>query len=71
MNPLWKESGVTEINFKKFPRVDVLYLSHRHQDHFDVRTLAFLKRSDILSSDFFLSTSLTSGLNVLELNVNI
>ena len=25
--------------------MDVLYLSHRHQDHFDVRTLAFLAQN--------------------------
>ena len=43
-----------EIDFDKFPEVNVLYLSHRHQDHFDVRTLAFLKRSKILSPDFIL-----------------
>lgn len=28
----------------KFPPLDVLYLSHRHQDHFDIRTLAYLPK---------------------------
>ena len=36
----------------KIPPVDVLNLSHRHQDHFDVRTLVYLKRNDrILKPD--------------------
>ena len=55
-DPHWEDINVMcpkrEIDFAKFPKVDVLYLSHRHQDHFDVRTLAFLKRSDILVPDF-------------------
>ena len=35
-----------DIQRDKFPRPDAVYLSHRHQDHFDVRTLAYLKRND-------------------------
>ena len=36
----------------KIPPVDVLNISHRHQDHFDVRTLAYLARNDrILKPD--------------------
>ena len=54
-DPHWEGINVMcpkrEINFDKFPTIDVLYLSHRHQDHFDVRSLAFLKQSKILSSD--------------------
>lgn len=43
---LWEEINVhcprIEIDLKKIPVVDILNLSHRHQDHFDVRTLAYL-----------------------------
>ncbi len=46
---LWEEINVlcplTELDKDKVPPVDVLFLSHRHQDHFDVRTLAYLKRN--------------------------
>jgi L-ascorbate metabolism protein UlaG (beta-lactamase superfamily) len=36
----------------KIPPVDVLNISHRHQDHFDVRTLAYLAQNDrILKPD--------------------
>ncbi|KMP12142.1 hypothetical protein UR09_01825 [Candidatus Nitromaritima sp. SCGC AAA799-A02] len=36
----------------KVPPVDVLNLSHRHQDHFDVRTLAYLAQNErILKPD--------------------
>jgi len=31
---------------EKVPPVDVLNISHRHQDHFDVRTLAYLARNE-------------------------
>jgi UDP-MurNAc hydroxylase len=34
------------LNLKKIPPIDVLNISHRHQDHFDVRTLAYLIRSE-------------------------
>lgn len=46
-DPHWEEINVMcpsrELDMDKVPRVDILNLSHRHQDHFDVRTLAFLK----------------------------
>lgn len=53
---LWEEINVlcprTELNKDTIPPVDVLFLSHRHQDHFDVRTLAYLKRNNrILKPD--------------------
>ena len=47
---LWEEVNVLcpsiDLNLKKIPPIDVLNISHRHQDHFDVRTLAYLARSD-------------------------
>ena len=47
---LWEEINVlcphTDLKKDAVPPVDVLFLSHRHQDHFDVRTLAYLKRND-------------------------
>ena len=33
-----------EINRDKFPRPDAVYISHRHQDHFDIRTLAYMPK---------------------------
>ncbi len=33
-----------ELDRDKMPPVDILYLSHRHQDHFDIRTLATLPK---------------------------
>jgi UDP-MurNAc hydroxylase len=43
---LWEEINVLcpsiVLEKDKVPPIDVLYLSHRHQDHFDVRTLAYL-----------------------------
>ncbi len=33
-----------DIQRDKFPPIDVLYISHRHQDHFDIRTLAYLPK---------------------------
>ncbi|MGV7220737.1 MAG: MBL fold metallo-hydrolase [Nitrospinales bacterium] len=43
---LWEEINVLcpsiELQKDKVPPIDVLILSHRHQDHFDVRTLAFI-----------------------------
>lgn len=53
---LWEEINVLcpsiNLDMEKIPPVDVLNLSHRHQDHFDVRTLVFLKNNDrILKPD--------------------
>jgi len=46
---LWEEVNVLcpsiDLDLKKIPPIDVLNISHRHQDHFDVRTLAYLARS--------------------------
>ena len=46
---LWEEVNVLcpsiDLDLKKIPSIDVLNISHRHQDHFDVRTLAYLARS--------------------------
>ncbi len=43
---LWEEINVLcpsiVLEKNKIPPVDVLNISHRHQDHFDVRTLAYL-----------------------------
>lgn len=60
-DPVWFDYLWEEINTlcpsivlekDKIPPVDVLNLSHRHQDHFDVHTLAYLKRNDrILKPD--------------------
>ena len=53
-DPTWFDTLWEEINVlcpsivlqkDKVPPVDVLYLSHRHQDHFDVRTLAYLAQN--------------------------
>ncbi|HBP11158.1 MAG TPA: hypothetical protein DD452_04380, partial [Nitrospina sp.] len=50
-DPVWFDYLWEEINVlcpsiilekDKVPPLDVLNLSHRHQDHFDVRTLAYL-----------------------------
>ena len=47
---LWEEVNVLcpsiKLDLKKIPPIDVLNISHRHQDHFDVRTLAHLARND-------------------------
>jgi len=47
---LWEEVNVLcpsiKLDLKKIPPIDVLNISHRHQDHFDVRTLAYLARND-------------------------
>lgn len=53
---LWEEVNVLcpsiNLNTDKIPPVDVLNISHRHQDHFDVRTLAFLAQNkSILKPD--------------------
>ncbi len=49
---LWEEVNVMcpsiELDKDKVPPLDVLYLSHRHQDHFDVRTLAYLVKNERL-----------------------
>lgn len=49
---LWEEINVicpkVELDKDKVPPLDVLYLSHRHQDHFDVRTLAYLVKNERL-----------------------
>ncbi len=54
-DPVWFDYIWEEINVlcpsiilekDKIPPVDVLNLSHRHQDHFDVRTLAYLVNND-------------------------
>jgi len=52
----WEELNVhcpsIDLEMDKFPQVDILNLSHRHQDHFDVRTLAHLARNPkILAPD--------------------
>ncbi|MBI5428443.1 MAG: MBL fold metallo-hydrolase [Nitrospinae bacterium] len=47
-DPHWEEINVlcpaVDLELDKVPEFDVLYLSHRHQDHFDVRTLAYLPK---------------------------
>lgn len=53
---LWEEINVhcPSINLKidEIPKIDVLNISHRHQDHFDIRTLAFLAgKNTILKPD--------------------
>jgi hypothetical protein len=60
-DPVWFDYLWEEINTlcpsivlekDKVPPLDVLNISHRHQDHFDVRTLAYLvKNKRILTSD--------------------
>jgi L-ascorbate metabolism protein UlaG (beta-lactamase superfamily) len=52
----WEEINVhcpaMELDKDKIPPVDILNLSHRHQDHFDVRTLAYIaKNKNILAPD--------------------
>ncbi len=43
---LWEEINVhcpaIDLNVEAIPKVDVLNISHRHQDHFDIRSLAYL-----------------------------
>ena len=53
---LWEEINVLcpsiTLDKDKVPPLDILNLSHRHQDHFDVRTLAYLVRDErILTPD--------------------
>ena len=49
---LWEEINVlcpsTILQKDKVPPVDVLNISHRHQDHFDVRTLAYLVQNETI-----------------------
>ncbi len=43
---LWEECNTQcpsiDLDLAKLPKVDILNISHRHQDHFDIRTLAYL-----------------------------
>lgn len=53
---LWEECNVPcpsiNLDLNKLPPIDVLYISHRHQDHFDIRTLAYIANSDsVLAPD--------------------
>jgi len=53
---LWEECNVPcpsiDLDLGKLPKVDVLNISHRHQDHFDIRTLAYIASSStILAPD--------------------
>ena len=53
---LWEECNVQcpsiDLNLEKLPPIDVLNISHRHQDHFDIRTLAHIAESEsILAPD--------------------
>jgi len=54
-DPHWEGINVlcpsVDLQKDKIPPVDILYLSHRHQDHFDVRTLSYLRRSGVLAAD--------------------
>ena len=49
---LWEDINVLcpsiDLSLKKIPPIDVLNISHRHQDHFDVRTLAYLIRNEAI-----------------------
>ena len=46
---LWEECNVPcpsiDLDLDKLPKIDVLNISHRHQDHFDIRTLAHIASS--------------------------
>jgi len=53
---LWEECNVhcpsIDLDLNKIPKIDVLNISHRHQDHFDIRTLAYIANSSsILAED--------------------
>ena len=53
---LWEECNVPcpsiDLDLDKLPKIDVLNISHRHQDHFDIRTLAHIASSKtILAPD--------------------
>ena len=47
---LWEEINVLcpsiDLDINKIPPIDILNISHRHQDHFDVRTLAHLAMNE-------------------------
>ena len=47
---LWEECNVPcpsiDLDLDKLPQIDVLNISHRHQDHFDIRTLAHIASSN-------------------------
>ena len=49
---LWEDINVLcpsiVLNKDKIPPIDILNISHRHQDHFDVRTLAYLIKNKII-----------------------
>lgn len=72
---LWEEINVLcpsiVLNKEKIPPIDILNISHRHQDHFDVQTLAFLaKNKNILKPDVTVlvpkDSIVIDVLNVLE-----
>ena len=48
-NFLWEECNVPcpsiDLDLENLPTIDVLNISHRHQDHFDIRTLAHIASS--------------------------
>lgn len=53
---LWEECNVhcpgIDLDLEKLPPIDVLNISHRHQDHFDIRTLAHIANNNsILAED--------------------
>ena len=53
---LWEECNVPcpsiDLDLDKLPQIDVLNISHRHQDHFDIRTLAHIASSNtVLAPD--------------------
>ena len=55
-NLLWEECNVPcpsiDLDLVNLPTIDVLNISHRHQDHFDIRTLAHIAASSsILAPD--------------------
>ena len=49
---LWEDVNVLcpsiKLDISIIPPIDVLNISHRHQDHFDVRTLAYLAKSETI-----------------------
>jgi len=51
---LWEECNVPcpsiNLDLDKLPQIDVLNISHRHQDHFDIRTLAHIASSKTVLS---------------------
>lgn len=54
-DPHWEDINVLcpkrKLEIEKIPRIDILNISHRHQDHFDIRTLAYIKDSPLLAPD--------------------